>query len=201
MNCGVGAPVITKRRLLMSTGLWASITPAQRRYLLLDNGVGPFVINFLINAVIAWLLFRHATHVPLWGQSSIAGDTIATSFLLPLITCLIVTPLARGRVRSGQVAALTAPAARKWPPRNMIVRSVAIGVLGVILFTPVTLLMLGAVGIGSLTPWHFVGFKGSFAAIEGGLVTPFLALWAISDAPRASRPSITPLEDAVGASQ
>jgi hypothetical protein len=90
----------------MSTGLIDSLTPAQRRFVLLDNVVGPFVVNLLINGVIAWLLFRKATHVPMWGQSSIAGDTIANAFLLPAITCLIVTPLARGRVRTGRVAAV-----------------------------------------------------------------------------------------------
>jgi hypothetical protein len=30
---------------------------------------------------------------------------------------------------------------------------------------------------------HFVYFKATFAAVEGALVTPFLALWAISEAP------------------
>jgi hypothetical protein len=185
----------------MSTGLWDSITPAQRRYMLLDNGVGPFVVNFLINAVIAWLLFRHATHVPLWGQSSIAGDTIATSFLLPLITCLIVTPIARGRVRSGLLAQLTSEIPGKWLPYNTVLRSVVIGIICLIAFTPLTLVLLGVLGVNRLTPWHFVYFKATFAAIEGGLVTPFLALWAISDAPRDSRRSVSPMKDAVGVSQ
>jgi hypothetical protein len=168
----------------MSASSWGSTTPAQRRYLLVDNGVGPFVINLLINAAIAWLLFRNATRVPLWGQSSIAGDTIATSILLPLITCLIVTPIARGRVRGGHIAQLTPEAAPKWLPRNTIARSVVIGIVCLILFTPLTLLALQVLGVGSMTPRHFVYFKGMFAAVEGALVTPFLALWAISDAPR-----------------
>jgi hypothetical protein len=201
MNRGVDAPVKTKRRLLMSTGVWNSATPAQRRYLLLDNGVGPFVINFLINAVIAWLLFRHATHVPMWGQSSVAGDTIATSFLLPLITCLIVTPVAHGRVRSGLLPQLTSEVPGKWLPRNLVLRSVVIGIICLIAFTPLTLLLLSVLGVARMTPWHFVYFKATFAAIEGGLVTPFLALWAISDAPRDSRPSVSPIKGAVGVSQ
>jgi len=174
----------------MSASSFASATPAQRRYMLVDNGVGPFVINLLINGVIAWLLFRNATHVPLWGQSSIAGDTIATSFLLPLITSLIVTPIARGRVRGGHLAQLTPEAAPGWIPRNTVLRSVAIGIVCLILFTPLTLLALQMLGVGTMTPWHFVYFKGMFAAVEGALVTPFLALWAISDLPS---PELAPL--------
>lgn len=166
----------------MSIGKTASLTPQQCRFLLLDNGVGPFVANLLINGMIAWLLYRNATHVPLWGQSSIAGDTIATAFLLPAITCLIVTPLARGRVRTGRVAAV-GDGSWRWVPRNMLWRALLVGLIGLIALTPVTLMVFGALGIGALSPWHFVYFKATFAAIEGALVTPFLALWAISEAP------------------
>jgi hypothetical protein len=166
----------------MSIGLLNSLTPPQRRFVLLDNGVGPFVANLLINGVIAWALFRNATHVPLWGQSSIAGDTIATAFLLPAITCLIVTPLARGRVRSGRLAAASG-AAWRWIPRNMLWRALLIGLLGLLVLTPPTLLVFDALRVGQLSPWHFVYFKATFAAVEGALVTPFLALWAISETP------------------
>ena len=165
----------------MSISRFFSLTPAQRRFLLLDNGVGPLVANFLINGVIAWMLYRNATRVPLWGQSSIAGDTIATAFLLPAITCLIVTPLARGRVRSGQIEA-AADSFWKWIPRNMVWRALLIGLVCLIALTPLTLLGFGALGVGELSPWHFVYYKATFAAFEGALVTPFLALWAISEA-------------------
>ena len=74
------------------------MSPAQRRYLVVEQGVGAAVFNFVLNAVIAWLMFRRQDVVPLWGQQSIAGDTIGTSLLLPLITCLVVTRLARGHV-------------------------------------------------------------------------------------------------------
>ena len=166
----------------MSAGIPNYLTSEQRRFLLLDNGVGPFVANLLINGTIAWLLFRHAAEVPLWGHSSIAGDTIATSFLLPAITCLIVTPIARGRVRSGRLAA-AAGAAWRWIPRNMCWRAVLIGLICLLALAPLTISILSAIGLGRLTPWEFVYFKATFAAIEGGLVTPFLALWAISEVP------------------
>jgi len=64
------------------------VSPAQRRYLLLEQGVGAAGFNFLLNAAIAWLMFRGADVVPLWGQQSIAGDTIGTSIILPFLTCL-----------------------------------------------------------------------------------------------------------------
>jgi hypothetical protein len=48
--------------------------------------------------------------------------------------------------------------------------------------TPLTLFVLGALGVGELSLAHFVYFKATFAAVEGALVTPFLALSAISEA-------------------
>ena len=73
------------------------------------------MFNFLLNGAIAWLLFRSLERVPLWGQQSIAGDTIGTCFFLPFFTALIVTPLVRRRVRAGSVAPLGVDA-RDHPP-------------------------------------------------------------------------------------
>ncbi|MGO9062036.1 MAG: hypothetical protein ACLQU2_32400 [Candidatus Binataceae bacterium] len=177
-----------------------AVTPAHRRYLLVDNGVGPLITNLVINGMIAWLIYRNATHVPLWGQSSIAGDTIATSFLLPLITCLIVTPMARGKVRAGHVPQLVRKVSWNWLPHNAALRGVVIGIACLLVLTPLTLLGFRLLGIYALKPWHFVYFKSTFAAFEGLLVTPLLALWAISDISRAPGTSVSPIEKLAGVS-
>src|SRR5947207_13222996 len=112
----------------------ALVSQAQRRYLLLEQGVGAAGFNFLLNAAIAWLMFRGADVVPLWGQQSIAGDTIGTSVILPFLTCLIATRLVRGHVRSGKVAPLgwsrdTQPWLG-WLPRGTLARALALGTVG-----------------------------------------------------------------------
>src|SRR6185369_14816725 len=96
-------------RLDSTTGTYAissGMSSTQRRYLLIEQGVGAAVFNFFVNAVIAWAMFRAHPTVPLWGQQSIMGDTIGTCFILPFLTCLIVTRLARGHVRTGKVPPL-----------------------------------------------------------------------------------------------
>jgi hypothetical protein len=70
---------------------------AHRRYVVLEQGVGAVSVNFLLNVAIAWAAFRGMSSIPIWGAQSIAGDTIATAFVLPFLTCLIVTPLAHRR--------------------------------------------------------------------------------------------------------
>ncbi|HEY6394141.1 MAG TPA: hypothetical protein VIX12_01915 [Candidatus Binataceae bacterium] len=156
------------------------LTQAQRRYLLVDNGVGAFIINFIIAGVMGWLIFRNSTQVPLWGRSSIAGDTIGTSILLPLITCLIVTPIARSQIRAGRLVSLRGGRASNWFPRNTFLRGLLIGALSLLALMPITLLGLRVAGVDSMSLRHFLLFKTVFAALEAALVTPFLALLAIS---------------------
>ena len=165
------------------------MSPAQRRYLLLEQGVGAAGFNFLLNAAIAWLIFRGAEMVPLWGQQSIAGDTIGTSIILPFLTCLIATRLVRGHVRSGKVAPLgwsrdTQPWLG-WLPRGTLARGLALGGAGLLVFAPPVLLAHVALGVTQHGLARFVVFKASFAAAEALVVTPLVALWAIAERPAA----------------
>jgi hypothetical protein len=163
------------------------VSPAQRRYLLVEQGVGAAVFNFGLNAAIAWLLFRGAQVVPLWGQQSIAGDTIATSMILPFLTCLIATRIVSGHVRAGKVAPLAwdrdAQPWLGWLPGGTFARALALGVAGLVVFAPPTIWLLLLLGVTDLGFGHFVVFKASFAAAEALVVTPIVALWAIAAQP------------------
>lgn len=166
----------------MPTSVWSRLTPAQRRFLLVDNGVGAFVCNFLINGVLAWLMFRSLEQVPLWGQKSVAADTLSTIFMLVLITCLIVTPITRAQIRAGRVQSFQRGAAWKWLPANSIARGALAGCLVFLALAPLSLAALRLWANDGLAFSHFVFFKAVFTAVEGALVTPFLALFALSDA-------------------
>lgn len=143
------------------------------------------IVNFPLNALVAWALFRSLGTVPLWGDQSIAGDTIVTSFLLPFITCLIVTRVARGAVRNGHVAPLgwtrsTHPVLRMLP-RHTVLRGVLVGVVCAVTVGPMAVVAFGTAGFVSLSLWSFVALKGAYAALLGAFVTPLLALWAIAE--------------------
>src|SRR3990172_10008910 len=83
-----------------------SISVAHRRFLLVDQGVAPAIFNFVLNGAIAWLLFHSAASVPLWGPSSVAIDTLITAFLLPFLTCLIVSGIVDRQVARGRIPRL-----------------------------------------------------------------------------------------------
>jgi hypothetical protein len=171
------------------------MSPAQRRFLLLEEGVGSVVVNFALNAAIAWLLFRGTERVPLWGQQSVVGDTIATSLILPFLTCLIVTPLVAGNVRRGRIELLpwtpTSHPVLGWLPPQTLRRAIVLAAAGGIVFAPITVLALDRFVASDMAFGHFIVFKASFAALEGLFVTPIVALWALAATARdAGTPSV-----------
>ncbi len=157
------------------------MSPVHKRFLLLEEGVGSVIVNLALNGLIAFLTFRGAATVPLWGQQSIAGDTIGTTFLLPLITCLIVTPLARRQVRAGRVPPVSGtPLGLHLMPGHTFRRGARLGLLTTIVIAPATIATLAALGVTQQSFWGFVTFKAVFAAALGAVVTPLIALWAIA---------------------
>jgi hypothetical protein len=163
------------------------LAPDHRRFLIVDQGVGPTILNFVLNAGIAWLMFRSAATVPLWGQSSIAGDTIATAFVLPFLTSLIVGKVVTHQVGKGQVRALSA---HDLPPSSLAFRAsyqkgVLLGVASVIAAAVPVVWVLSQYGLEELARNHFILFKATFAAILGAFVTPLIGWWALMNVSRA----------------
>jgi len=158
-----------------------ALSAAHRRLLLVDNGVGAAVFNFALNGAIAWLLFRSVTHVPLWGQSSIAGDTLVTAFLLPFLTCLIVSRLVARQVEAGHIPRL-APAElgpSSWSRRSPLQRGALLGAASVVLVALPVVAALSLSGSAGFALWPFIGFKAAFAALLAAIVTPLVAWWAL----------------------
>ncbi len=156
-----------------------------RRYLIVEQGVGAFIVNLVLNGLIAFALFRHLATVPLWGDESIAGDTFATSFLLPLITSLIVTGLARREVTRGRFPTpdwrrASHPVLGRLPSGRFL-RGLVLGLVCLVVCAPPTLTLLGAVGLDSMRFWPFIAFKAVYAGLLGALVTPLIALCALGD--------------------
>ena len=164
----------------------AALDLAHRRYVLVEQGVGSAIFNLLLNGAIAWFMTRSLERVPLWGaQTSIAGDTIGTTFLLPFFTCLIVTRLARGRVTSGRLPPVSwrrdSHAALGRLPARTLPRALVLGLATLIAVAPVAVWALMALEVNDLAVWHFITFKALFAAVLAAIVTPIVALGALGD--------------------
>jgi len=160
------------------------VSSRHRRYLLLDQGVGAGVVNLLLNAAIAWLLFRGMTAVPMWGQQSIGGDTIGTAFVLPFLSTLIASAVVRSQVRAGYVpaAALSARSVLRRLPQGLVRRGAVLGLIGIVATGLPTAAALEAAGTVEMGFRDFIVFKAVFAAVLGALVTPVIARAALADA-------------------
>jgi hypothetical protein len=162
------------------------LSDRHRRFLLIEQGAIPSVFNLVLNGFIAWALFRSAVAVPLWGESSVGGDLLITAFLLPFLTCVIVSRLVSRSVRSGTVPPLPAdqrPHSR-WFERSVSTRGLLLGAAGV-LFGAVPLVW--ALSLGQAQPFpvlSFVLFKAVWAAMLAFLVTPVVGWWALASASR-----------------
>ncbi len=163
-----------------------ALAPAHRTFLIRDQVVGAAVINLLINALIGWAMFRTLTAVPLYGQLSVTADIIGTAFMLPFITCLIVSAITGRQVRRGKLPEPTWPASR-FPllarlPRNTLLRGFALGILAVLVAGVPAILTLHALDVAEMGVSRFVLFKAVFAAVLAAAVSPAIALRALSDA-------------------
>lgn len=162
------------------------MTNAQRRFLIVDQCIVGGLINFVVNGAIAWYLFRAMARVPMTGGSqNVLGDIVGTFFLLPLVVCLIVTPLVRRQVRGGKLAALSwnrdTHSLYQRLPVSSFVRGLLLGAactiaLGLPLFG-----LMEALGITAMTYWNFVIIKGVYAGVLAAMVTPVIAYAALGD--------------------
>lgn len=158
------------------------LAASQRRFLIVEQSVVPFGINFLLNGAIAWASFRAVESVPFAGQSSIVGDTLVTSFLLPLLTCLIVTALLQKQLAGGKVAAFEqAPrgVGAFLAARGKLARGALLGLGAVVVVGVPTLLVLSAVGVDALAHDSFLWFKATYAGGLAALVQPAIAWLAL----------------------
>jgi hypothetical protein len=157
------------------------MTQDHRKYLTGQTIVGA-AVNLVLNGAIGWAAFRSLDRVPFSGSRSISGDLVGTAFLLPLLLCLIVTPLVRAEVRKGKIArAEPSESISRFLPRGLVLRGIVLGLLAAVTIAPVTIWGLQALGIREMGFWQFVGFKAAFGAASAALITPVVALRALMD--------------------
>ena len=160
---------------------WGTLTPAHRRFLLVEHGLGAAVINFAVSGGLAWVESSAATSVPLWGLSSAAVDTLATAFVLPLVTCLLVSRVARRQVAQGKASPLS-PAQSPFgdgAPYSRARWGAQLGAMAVLIAALPVLFVLTGFRVSTLSVRQFVIFEGTFGAALGIALTPLIVWRAI----------------------
>jgi aminoglycoside phosphotransferase (APT) family kinase protein len=154
----------------------------QRRWVWQNAVALTAVLNALINAGIAWASAGDHDTIPLWATSgpSTITDTVGTLFLLPLITCLLVTTAVRRDTRAGTLTPRRELVHAL--PSNRLARGAVLGAATVCIAAPPAVAALAALDFGDISATTFVVYKAALGVALGALVTPFIAIAAMSDA-------------------
>jgi hypothetical protein len=172
------------------------LTPRQRTFITVEQIIVPFLFNLAFNAAFGWYAFRAHVPVPLWGDPSIGLDILGMLFFLPFFTCLVGTPLINRATRLGKVDKLTIAPEEHWLlrhlPRSLWLRSIGIGVACVVALGPVSIGLLALLDLHSWTLSAAIPFKGVYAGVLAAIVTPPIALYALSRHEAPSSEATTP---------
>lgn len=161
-----------------------NLSDSHRRFLTIDQCLVAGVINVVINAGIAWGLLRTHLAIPLWGETSMGVDLLATSILLPFISCLIVSRIIRGQVKNGKLPALEKHQvpARGFHRRPTWLRGLWLALLGLAFAAAPLVALLTLAEANPVPVLSFVAFKGAWAGLLAAALTPALAWWALAEA-------------------
>jgi hypothetical protein len=171
------------------------LSEPHRKLLLVEQFIGAGIVNVLINGAIAWGLFRSLAEVPLWGDPSMGNDILATGFLLPFFTCLIVSRIIRRQVASGKLAPLDPDqiGSRGLHKRSRLARSVIMGLAGLVFASAPMVAILHLADAQPVALLSFIGFKAIWAGLFAMIVSPPIAWWALAAASLELKPDgLTP---------
>jgi len=160
------------------------LSDRHRSFLIIEQSVFAGIINLVINAAIVWVLMRSLTKIPLWGETSMGGDLLATGFLLPFFTCVIVSRLTRGQVANGKLPALDPSQIRPLGihRRSALVRAILVGVVGVVFFSAPIVILLDLASAQPVPFTSFLIFKAIWAGLFAMMISPIIAWWALAAA-------------------
>jgi hypothetical protein len=167
--------------------VWGRLPAANRRWIVSRA----LLVAAAVNAALGVFLGRLATgdleNIPIWGEAlgdtSVYGDALATLFLLPAITCLLVVPAVRRDLRLGALQRTTELGARRpWlaRPRSAPRLGLALGAICLFVLGPLLALAFLLVDPSDPTAHQFVAWHTALAVGLGAIVTPLIALHAMS---------------------
>jgi hypothetical protein len=150
--------------------------------------VGAVFLNLLINTGVGLLSARGLTNVPLWGISvvhpSVITDSLGTLISLPLLTCLICTTALRRDAHLPQVSPTVIGRLSSLADASLGRRALRMAGLSFVAVGPPLVLVLLVAARSGLTHNSFVIYHVMLTVVLGLIVTPLVAVLALTDARR-----------------
>ena len=160
------------------------LSDRHRHFLQIEQFVHAFLINVVMNGLIAWVILRGHDAIPLWGEAAMAPDLLATGVLLPLVMTLIVSRVIRRQVESGKLPALTPEqiAPRGLHHQPIFVRGLVLALFGTLFGSLPLVALLDLADAQPVSVGAFLVFKALWGGALAALVSPPMAWWALSAA-------------------
>ena len=153
--------------------------PEHKKYILTQM-VWSAGINFIINGLAAWLIYKKYASIPLLGDTSISMDAI---FTVVIITFINVPLVAAGILKLLNEKKLPPYASRKpmspalrWLVRHIWVYDLVITILLAIALPLILVGKLELLHITQMRFWFFVFYKAAFGAFLGALANGLVCL-------------------------
>jgi hypothetical protein len=171
---------------------WDELLPEQRRWIVVNAVVVTAGVNLVVNALIARVSLGSTAIVPLWAvplldKPSTITDTVGTFFILPLVTCVMLTTFMGVERRRGRLSPVRSADTASWLgrlPTGRVQRGAVIGAVCTALLSPVAVILLLVADFGDVSTTAFVVYKAALGVVLGAVVTPVIALLAMADPQR-----------------
>ena len=162
-----------------------NLPPGALRYLLIGQAIIPFFINIAVNVILGALTFWGQESVATWAiDKGAAADSIGTCFFLPLITCLIATPIVRRQVAHGAASRISPTDTPCWAGMMsgpVLLRATKFGLVGILVLAGPVYVAYYLWAEESIETVRFIAIKAIFAGVFGVFVTPLIAFVAMCD--------------------
>ena len=161
------------------------ILPIHRNFIIINQVIIATVFNFFINIGIAWLLYRQVEQIPLWGLKGIAMDTMATAFVLTLLSYYYITLSVWFTMKRKWLPIMenypTVGIVSKFIRLPIVVQGIIFAFLASLLIGCPVILFLFLTNTQSMPYGSFFWYKAIFGAALSLIVSPPIGLLSILD--------------------
>ena len=157
-------------------------TTAPRKYIK-DQAVASFIINAVLNGLIAYFSYRMRGAIP---YSELAVDILISVFIITFFTSWIVVWGARGEVRKGNLTKTRSH--RRWIklPDGAALRALIISLVIVLVFGALFLDgLIYLISPGGLSSWAYIILKILYTGASGALASALTILSIVKDENRS----------------
>lgn len=181
---------VTDSEVRPLAGFASWLPPTNRRWIMRYALVMTAVTNLVVNGLLAWLTTIGHAHLdlvglPLLGAPSLVTDTLGTLVILPVTTSVLCSLGVRGFRRRGLLDQVSLPAAGLWRwldrlPAGDVRAGFVLAGWATLLLGPGACALLVAISSSGTSRGSFVVYKALLGVALGAVITPVVALRAMS---------------------